>query len=90
MPNPRTHEENGKIVCDLCLMKKGVRTLSKVTESRIQDLDPNFSLKKQFMPAGICNGCRLALLFLKDFFDFGNISESRLRQDQETSCVSQV
>ena len=61
MPNPRTHDDNRKLVCALCLMKKGVRTLSKVTESRIQDLDPNFSLKKQYMPAGICNGCRLAL-----------------------------
>ena len=42
--------------------------MSKVSEIKLQELYPNFSLKNQYMPAGICNGCRLALSVRHHFF----------------------
>ena len=60
---PRTHEENRRIVCALCLQKKGasVRPLKEDQEEKIKELDTSFSVKKNHLPAGICDLCRRAL-----------------------------
>ena len=61
LDRPRTHEEHRRIVCSLCLRKKGVRTLKEDQEQQIKALDPSFSLKKNHLPAGICDTCRRAI-----------------------------
>ena len=59
---PRTHEENRKVLCAICVRKKGVRLLTVGQENTIQQVDSCFSLQSCQLPSGICNGCRVALM----------------------------
>ena len=57
----RSHEQNRKIVCAFCFMKKGVRNLTDDQEQWIQKWDHSFSITEDRFPTGLCGSCRLVL-----------------------------
>ena len=59
----RTHSEARASLCSVCLRTKRVRLAKPDTEKLIQKfISPLYSLKKNNLPAGICQTCRRILL----------------------------
>ena len=96
MPNQaRSHEDNRKIVCMLC-MKKCSRQLTAFQADRIVKIyQTNIDVCDARTPQGICDACRTACrkkdegkdVTLPPLFDFKSIRIKPATRDQGCSCL---
>ena len=96
MPNhARSHDENRKVVCIMCL-RKGNRELTPFLVSKIQNnYKEQFNFDDPRIPQGLCDPCRLALgkcdqgqkVVLPKLFQFETIDIKVHTRGQDCDCL---